>query len=60
MKNILDDLEGLATRRLYGRVVSLRGLLVEVAGIHRELPLGARIELDARGGRRVPGVGRRI
>ena len=55
MKTLLDDLEGLATRRLYGRVASLRGLLVEVAGIHRELPLGARIELDARGGRRVPG-----
>ena len=55
MKALLEDLERVGTHRVYGRVASVRGLLLEVAGIHRELPLGARLELDARGGRRVPG-----
>ena len=55
MKALLEELERVADHRLYGRIASVRGLLLEVAGIHRDLPLGARLEFEARGGRRVPG-----
>jgi len=50
----VDDIAAIPDRRLYGRVSSVLGLLVEVAGIDRHLSIGGRCVIEARGGRRVP------
>lgn len=54
MQTLLRELDRVAPARAYGRVVGVRGLLVEVAGAHRTLAIGGRVTLDARGGRAVP------
>lgn len=54
LKIALDELEGLPPQRQYGRVTSVLGMLVEVAGLERVLSIGGRCEIIARGGRRVP------
>ncbi|MHA1535917.1 MAG: flagellar protein export ATPase FliI [Alphaproteobacteria bacterium] len=35
---------------LYGRVTAIQGMMVEVGGIERELTIGSRCRIDARGG----------
>ncbi len=51
---LVDDINAIPARRLYGRVGSVMGLLVEVAGVDRHLSIGSRLVIEARGGRRVP------
>lgn len=53
LKTFLDDLERLPEQRLYGRVTSVLGMLVEVAGLNRVLSIGGRCDILARGGRRL-------
>jgi flagellum-specific ATP synthase len=54
LKTFLDDLDQLPGERLYGRVASVLGMLVEVSGLERVLSIGGRCDILARGGRRVP------
>ncbi|MGE0109654.1 MAG: flagellar protein export ATPase FliI [Bdellovibrionales bacterium] len=50
---IIADIEALSATRVFGRVASVQGLLIEVAGVERHLSLGGRCEVYARGGRQV-------
>ena len=54
LRNAIEELDQLPKYQLYGRVASVLGLLVEVAGLDRNLSIGGRCNLVARGGRRVP------
>ncbi|MFZ5789652.1 MAG: flagellar protein export ATPase FliI [Pseudomonadota bacterium] len=51
---LLEEIDRLPAARLYGRVASLLGMLVEVGGIARHLSVGARCDLLGQAGRRVP------
>lgn len=53
MQSILAELDRLNVTEQYGRVSGVRGLLVEVAGVERSLSIGARLAIEARGGRKV-------
>ena len=54
-ESLIEEIERLPDHRLYGRVASVLGLLIEVAGLDRVLSiLGGRCTVEARGGRRVP------
>ncbi len=48
--NILAELTQLPEHYMYGRVAAIQGMMVEVGGIERELTIGSRCRLDARGG----------
>ncbi len=50
---ILADIQSLPVHRVFGRVVAVQGLLIEVAGVENYLSVGGRCEVVARGGRRV-------
>jgi flagellum-specific ATP synthase len=54
VSHLLEEIDQLSTYQLYGRVAGVLGLLVEVAGLERELTIGARCRLVARSGRKVP------
>jgi flagellum-specific ATP synthase len=54
LKTFLDDLDRLPSERLYGRVASVLGMLVEVTGLEGVLSVGGRCDVLARGDRRVP------
>ncbi len=54
LRQAVDQLEKLSEYRLFGRVASILGMLVEVGGVERQLSIGDRCHLLARGGRRVP------
>lgn len=55
MQSLLAELDRISLIEQYGRVSGVRGLLVEVAGIERSVSIGARLSIEARGGRRVRG-----
>ncbi len=50
---IISDIDALSATRVFGRVTSIQGLLLEVAGVERHLALGGRCQVYARGGRAV-------
>ena len=54
LRHLITELGQIADYQLYGRVAGVLGLLVEVAGLERVLTIGARCNLVAKGGRRVP------
>ncbi len=54
MQTLLTELDRLQPILKYGRVVGIQGLLVEVAGAHRALSVGGRVEIETRGGARIP------
>ncbi|RMF09864.1 MAG: flagellar protein export ATPase FliI, partial [Alphaproteobacteria bacterium] len=54
MQTLLTDIERLQPTLKYGRVVGVQGLLVEVAGAHRALSVGGRVDIETRSGRRIP------
>ncbi len=53
MRTLIDELDQLPEYQLYGRVASVLGMLIEVAGLERALSIGDRCHLLARGERRV-------
>ena len=53
LKTFVDDLDRLPSERLYGRVASVLGMLVEVTGLEGVLSVGGRCDVLARGDRRV-------
>ncbi len=52
--NIINDLGKVPSRRLYGRVLGVQGMLVEIGGVQTALSVGDRCDVVARGDRRVP------
>ena len=48
MHSLVSELKRLPNYRLYGRVVAIQGLLVEVAGVERRLSIGDRVHLERR------------
>ena len=53
MKSVLSEIERLPKYLRYGRVSSIQGLLVEVAGIEHDVSIGSRCAIQARDGRMV-------
>lgn len=53
IQTLVNRVEGLPVAHVFGRVVGVQGLLVEVAGIENRLSVGGRCQVIARGGRRV-------
>jgi len=51
---LLREIEELPPLRRFGRVTAVLGLLVEVGGIERELAVGGRCVIEAKGDRTVP------
>ncbi len=51
--DILRGIQRIPERRVYGRVVAILGMLVEIAGLENSLSIGARCELVDRFNRRV-------
>jgi flagellum-specific ATP synthase len=48
MFTLNNEIERLSPWRLYGRVVGIQGVLVEVAGAQRELSIGSRLHIVSR------------
>lgn len=53
MQSIISEIDRVPTAQYYGRVVAIMGLLVEIGGIQRQLSIGSRVNLRARGGGKV-------
>src|SRR3990172_6132973 len=53
VEELLASLGNIPDYRVYGRVASVLGLLVEIGGVARDLSVGARCRLIAREGRAV-------
>ena len=54
MKALAQQISELDAVELYGRVVGVRGLMVEVAGPLHAMPVGARVIVEAGGARAIP------
>ncbi len=55
IQTLIDELDRIPEYQLYGRVTSVLGMLIEVAGLERVLSIGERCDIVARGGQRVAG-----
>ncbi|MBM3511746.1 MAG: flagellar protein export ATPase FliI [Alphaproteobacteria bacterium] len=55
VESVAAELKHIPDYRLYGRVVAVQGLLVEVAGIEHSVSIGSNLALVTRDGRNVPG-----
>ncbi|MDD3370713.1 MAG: flagellar protein export ATPase FliI [Alphaproteobacteria bacterium] len=53
IQTLIDRIDALPPAHMFGRVVGVQGLLVEVAGIDNRLSVGSRCAILARGDRRV-------
>ncbi|MEO5374171.1 MAG: flagellar protein export ATPase FliI [Alphaproteobacteria bacterium] len=53
IRNLLSEIDHMAEHRLYGRVTSVQGMLVEIGGARGALSVGDRCTLIARGDRHV-------
>lgn len=51
---LLGDIERIPDARHYGRVATVLGMLVEIAGLDRHLSVGSRCDVVNRNGQRVP------
>jgi len=51
---LIDEIEQIPGYRLYGRVATVLGMLIEVAGLENALSVGGRCNIVTRGGTRVP------
>ncbi len=52
-RTLIDELEQVSEYQLYGRVTSVLGMLIEVAGLEQALSIGERCNIVARGDKRV-------
>jgi len=55
IRTLIDELDRLPEYQLFGRVASVLGMLIEVAGLERALSIGDRCDIMARGDERVSG-----
>ena len=54
MKALADQISDIDGVNIYGRVVGVRGLMVEIAGPIHAMSVGARIVIDTGGNRFIP------
>src|SRR3984893_13873163 len=54
MKALAEQIEELDGAEIYGRVIGVRGLMVEVAGPIHAMPVGARVLIETAPDRRIP------
>jgi len=54
VKALAEQIEELDAAEVYGRVVAVRGLMVEVAGPIHAMPVGARVLIETAPGRAIP------
>ncbi|WP_058124857.1 flagellar protein export ATPase FliI [Blastochloris viridis] len=54
MKTLADQIAEIGAVEIYGRVATVRGLLVEVAGPVNAMPIGARISVETAPDRTIP------
>ena len=54
VQNLIDDVSRIQNYTVYGRIATVQGLLLEVAGLHRSISIGSRCAIGARDGREVP------
>ena len=54
MKALAEQIVDIDGVEIYGRVVSVRGLMVEVAGPIHAMSVGARLTIETGGGRAIP------
>ncbi len=54
MKSLIEAVRAVPDREVYGRVMAVRGLLVEVAGPIGAMAVGGRIDIEVAGGRSIP------
>lgn len=54
MRGLVEAVEAVAEREIYGRVVGVRGLLVEVAGPLGAMAIGGRVMIESASGRGTP------
>jgi len=52
--HLRSEIERLPTSWLYGRVTAVQGLMVEIGGLSRALPVGGRVRIERRHGGTVP------
>ena len=53
MRALLAEIQEIQEVTYYGRVVSVQGLMVEIAGPLHAMSVGSRVEITARGGRQI-------
>ena len=56
VKSLIEGIDEIPDYRLYGRVAGVMGLMIEVAGLDRELAVGQRCNVLARGHAGKPGT----
>jgi flagellum-specific ATP synthase len=54
LETFIANLRDVPSDTVYGRVTSVLGLMVEVSGLEHHLSVGGRVDVIARGNRRVP------
>ncbi len=54
MDGLINEIAELTALTTFGRVVGVRGLMIEVAGPVHEMSVGSRLDIEATSGRRVP------
>src|SRR2546429_8941621 len=54
MKALAEQISDIDGVNMYGRVVGVRGLMVEIAGPIHEMSVGARIMIETGGSRPIP------
>src|SRR6201996_3995620 len=54
MKALAEQIGDIDSTNIYGRVVGVRGLMVEIAGPIHAMSVGARIVIDTGGNRLIP------
>lgn len=54
IKSLITELTQVELLTVYGRVKSIRGLMIEVAGPLAEMPIGGRLDIEGPNGRTIP------
>src|SRR3546814_8240300 len=54
LDGLVAEIDRIPEARYYGRVATVLGMLVEVAGLDRHLSVGSRCDLVSRAGQRIP------
>jgi flagellum-specific ATP synthase len=54
MKALAEQITDLDGVEIYGRVIGIRGLMVEIAGPIYAMPMGARLTIETGGARGIP------
>ena len=54
LQTLKTEIERIPANKIYGRVMGIQGLLVEVAGAQRNVSIGSRMNIQSRTGKIIP------